>query len=235
MGESTGKSGLTRALDAAQKFWPVTLLLMALTMLSQFDTVRLWSDGLAFVIVEWRMLMTLFWEYVNNLLRRIVGLELLTLSAPIPEVLTFASLFLTSFRLRGALDRGLTTAFARLKLSDRLSNIAQILFGISAVLLCIVGLSALLSPVINPGWVALLTWAVMTASVVLIKLCKSIGWTAPVQPIEHANASFWIVTAAVVLLSGAVLVASYALELLVVYVTDILGDFAQFREDRAND
>ena len=78
MGESTGKSGLTRALDAAQKFWPVTLLLMALTMLSQFDTVRLWSDGLAFVIVEWRMLMTLFWEYVINQLRRIVGLELLT-------------------------------------------------------------------------------------------------------------------------------------------------------------
>ena len=137
--------------------------------------------------------------------------------------------------MRGALDRGLTAAFARLKLSDRLSNIAQTLFGISAVLLCIVGLSALLSPVINPGWVALLTWAVMTASVVLIKLCKSIGWTAPVQPIEQANASFWIVTAAVVLLCGAVLVASYALELLVVYVTDILGDFAQFREDRAND
>ena len=80
-----------------------------------------------------------------------------------------------------------------------------------------------------------MTWAVMTASVVLIKLCKSIGWTAPVQPIEQANASFWIVTAAVVHLSGAVLVASYALELLVVYVTDILGDFAQFREDRAND
>ena len=213
----------------------MTLRLIALTMLSQFDTVRLWSDGLAFVIVEWRMLMTLFWEYVINLLRRIDGLELLTLSAPIPEVLTFASLFLTSFRLRGALDRGLTAAFARLKLSDRLSNIAQILFGISAVLLCIVGLSALLAPVIRPGWVALLTWAVITACVVLIKLCKSIGWTAPVQPIEQANASFWIVTAAVVLLSGAVLVASYALELLVVYVTDILGDFAQFREDRAND
>ena len=137
--------------------------------------------------------------------------------------------------MRGALDRGLTAAFARLKLSDRLSNIAQILFGISAVLLCIVGLSALLAPVISPGWVALLTWAVMTVSVVLIKLCKSIGCTAAVQPIEHANASFWIVTAAVFLLSGAVLVASYALELLVVYVTDILGDFAQFREDRAND
>ena len=100
MSEGKPQNLLEKAWDTAQRFWPVSLFLMALTLLSRFEDLKWYSQVLAYVVDEWRVVMHLFWDFVINVLRNLVGLVDIRVPPPWPEVLTFVSFLASSFRSR---------------------------------------------------------------------------------------------------------------------------------------
>ncbi|WP_375230325.1 hypothetical protein [Roseobacter sp. S98] len=233
MSEQKDSNLITRVVDAAQRFWPVTLFLIALTLLSRFEDLRLWSDALAFVVLEWRQLMSDFWELIINFFRKIAGFDLIELRPPLPELLTIVSLTICSFRIKDLVDDTTDLLWypSRLPLwlARSLFVVSMSAAGFAAVSSVVVLFSdteheALAMLVISGSILAL------AGTSVIASFLGARSLAIATFQIYQSLVSVFLMAA---VLSYLILIGSYFLELVVLYVGNQFGLFEEFRDLRA--
>ncbi len=95
MPNSSDSGFFQRQLSVLEKLWPISLLAMIFTFLSQIETVMQYSALLAEGLLKWRAILDALWEVPINILLAFVGAEI-NLVSPVPEVLFFMSVFVFS-------------------------------------------------------------------------------------------------------------------------------------------
>jgi len=80
----------------AEKFWPVSILLMAFTFLSQLEQVVKFSAYLSYALHSWRSFIHGILEMPINAVLKVMGYPTIDIHSPIPEVFTIALLVLFS-------------------------------------------------------------------------------------------------------------------------------------------
>jgi len=98
--EQKSDKGIVQKLwDKATRFWPISILLMAFTFLSQIEEVEKFSKYLSQFLDEWQQALHYVIELPINALLKVLGRPLINIPSPIPEYITiFGLLIFTYFR-----------------------------------------------------------------------------------------------------------------------------------------
>lgn len=80
----------------AEKFWPVSILLMAFTFLSQLEQVMKFSAYLSYALHSWRSFIHGIMEMPINATLKVLGYPTIDIHSPIPEVFAITLLVLFS-------------------------------------------------------------------------------------------------------------------------------------------
>ncbi|MEO1575347.1 MAG: hypothetical protein AAFU65_10360, partial [Pseudomonadota bacterium] len=82
------KDWIERTFGKLRKFWFVSVLLLAMTLLTHFDELVQLSESVQAIVVQWREILRVFWSTVLNGFGKLLAFEILYLESPIPERLT---------------------------------------------------------------------------------------------------------------------------------------------------
>lgn len=86
-------------------FWPISLLLMAFTFLSNIENVENFSKYLSQFLEEWRAFLHGAIEFPINIILKVLRYEAVNIPSPWPELFVLTSLFLfTYFRARNLVE-----------------------------------------------------------------------------------------------------------------------------------
>jgi|GEM_PF-4037910 len=79
-----------------KRFWPVQLIIIILTVLSQLDGMTTLSSLLSYLVTIWRNIVHAIFEAPINLLLKLFSLPTIDIPSPIPEAITVFGLLLLS-------------------------------------------------------------------------------------------------------------------------------------------
>ncbi|RUR34783.1 hypothetical protein ELY33_00975 [Vreelandella andesensis] len=228
------RNWLESLIDKAQRFWPLSLLLMALTLLTKFESLQVWSEGLAFVVDRWRELMRLFWEFLVNFIRSLFKLPKLHIEHPIPEVLTFTSLFFTSIRAKSVTKHYLISFLEKICAHTTHEDFIYLILSFISVMLSIVAIGILFS---NMDISILIFTFMLIGSKLLERFVNKSGSRNVVAYVRFFSfveylVTFWFITAGIVILGCALFVVAVFLELLVEYLGIIFTQFENFEQNK---
>lgn len=86
----TPKEGIAKRLwDWTERFWPISILLMAFTFLSQLEQFAKFSTYLSYALHTWRNFIHGILELPLNTILKLLNLPTIDIHSPIPEVFTF--------------------------------------------------------------------------------------------------------------------------------------------------
>lgn len=98
--DKTSEEGFLQKLwKESERFWPVSVLLMAFTILSSVDEIETFSKYLSQFLKEWRLFLNWIFEFPLNVILKIFGIKPISIMSPIPETLVVLGLLaFTSLR-----------------------------------------------------------------------------------------------------------------------------------------
>lgn len=100
-----GKGIAHRLWEKLEKFWPISILLMAFTFLTGIEEVEKFSKYLNQFLNEWRMFLKGVIELPINVLLELFGMKPINILQPWPEIITFIFLFLFTYFRKSKLEK----------------------------------------------------------------------------------------------------------------------------------